>query len=418
VLLGGAGPLITGTRKIESLQPRTAVASRRWVAIAAIVAVLGGSFAGFEYARRSAEERAQHLAEAKRQADTAAAIKRAEEEAAAMRQQDERLAKEKRVAEERDRQEAEGKRRVDEAAAKKRAEEAARAKARSEAEPPKSAAPTVPAQPVPPPVVANPRSSSSRCNGIAALVGNEQRCLKPTDSFKDCDTCPEMVVLPAGNFMMGSNDGNSEEKPVHKVTIGRPFAVGKFEVTFAEWDTCVSEVGCSHIPNDRGWGRGRRPVINVSWEDVTKQYLPWLSRMSGRNYRLLSEAEWEYSARAGTLTRYAFGNTITKQQAQYSEGPDGSAGNTVEVGSFKPNGFGLYDMHGNVWEWVEDCWHETYVNAPSDGNAWMSSCSGDLRRVRRGGSYYNVAKILSSSFRAKNLPIERLNFGFRIARTL
>ena len=129
-----------------------------------------------------------------------------------------------------------------------------------------------------PPIGVNPHPSLARCNGVAAVVGNEQCCLKPTDNFKDCETCPEMVVVPAGNFMMGSNDGNADEKPVHKVTIARPLAVGKFEVTFVEWDACISEGGCSHKPNDVGWGRERRPVINVSWDDVTMQYLPWLSR--------------------------------------------------------------------------------------------------------------------------------------------
>jgi formylglycine-generating enzyme required for sulfatase activity len=262
------------------------------------------------------------------------------------------------------------------------------------------------------------QSAPSKCPGIAAPVAGQRRCLQLGEAFNDCDLCPEMVVVPAGSFMMGSAVGDEDEKPVHRVTIAKAFAVGKFEVTFAEWDACVLDGGCSYKPSDRGWGRGRRPVIGVSWEDATSQYLPWISREAGSDYRLLSEAEWEYAARAGTTTRYAHGPTITRQQAQFSEGASGSLGGTVEVGSFTPNAFGLYDMHGNVWEWVEDCWHETYADAPAQGEAWIASCSGEARRVRRGGSFYNVAKFLSSAFRAKNPPAERVTFGFRVARSL
>jgi hypothetical protein len=171
-----------------------------------------------------------------------------------------------------------------------------------------------------------------------------------------------MVVVPAGSFTMGSppsEEGRSDsEGPQHRVTIARPFAVGKFEVTFAEWDACVAAGGCSHRPGDQGWGRGNRPVIDVSWNDITQQYLPWLSRKTGKTYRLLSEAEWEYAARAGTTTAFSTGRTITPEQANfdgnYTYG--GSAkgvyrSKTVEVGSFPPNAFGLFDMHGNLWEW-------------------------------------------------------------------
>ena len=161
-----------------------------------------------------------------------------------------------------------------------------------------------------------------------------------------------MVAVPEGTFMMGSNSdaAYSDEKPVHEVTIPYRFAVGKYEVTFREWDACVADGGCSHRPSDEGWGRGSRPVIYVSWHDA-KEYVKWLSRKTGEAYRLLSESEWEYVARAGTTTAYHFGSSISPGQANYLS----NIGKTVAVGSYQPNAFGLHDVHGNVWEWVEDC---------------------------------------------------------------
>ena len=234
-------------------------------------------------------------------------------------------------------------------------------------------------------------------------------------TFRDClDVCPEMVVVPAGSFMMGSPAGeegrDADEGPQRKVTIARPFAVGKFEVTFAEWDACVAAGGCKHRPGDQDWGRGRRPAINVSWDDA-KEYVVWLSRKTGKTYRLLSEAEWEYAARAGTTTRYAFGDTISRSQTQCS------VDKTVEVGSFPANKFGLHDMHGNVWEWVEDARHPNYQGAPEDGSVWPG---GDTSlRVLRGGSWYNIPRILRSAVRLRRPPSDRFNdVGFRLASTL
>ena len=210
---------------------------------------------------------------------------------------------------------------------------------------------------------------------MVGLPYREQtRLLKPgagkSEWFKDCPSCPQMVVVPAGSFQMGYG-GFDYERPVHTVKIAKPFAVGKFEVTFSEWDACLAAGGCTHKPGDEGWGRKRRPVISVSWDDV-QQYVAWLSSRTGKRYRMLSEAEWEYASRAGTTTKYAFGNTISKRQAQFSEGQWGAAGMTVEVGSFKPNAFGLHDMHGNVAEWVADCWNASYSGAPRDGSVWTS----------------------------------------------
>jgi formylglycine-generating enzyme required for sulfatase activity len=192
--------------------------------------------------------------------------------------------------------------------------------------------------------------------GARIIHGAPNAWFKPgagkAEWFKNLDAGPEMVVVPAGEFMMGSNEHETQQ-PSHNVTIAAPFAVGRFAVTYAEWDA----TGLAHKPHNLPrWGRGRQPVIYVSWEDA-KAYVDWLSQRTGKAYRLLSEAEWEYSCRAGTITKYAFGNSITNQQAQFSEREYGEPEKTVEVGRFTPNAWGLYDMHGNVWEWCSDNSH-------------------------------------------------------------
>jgi formylglycine-generating enzyme required for sulfatase activity len=213
-----------------------------------------------------------------------------------------------------------------------------------------------------------------------------------------------MVVVPAGEFIMGSSD--DDEKPPHRVAIRVPFAVGRFAVTFAEWDAA----GLAQKPGDEGWGRDRRPVINVSWEDA-QAYVSWLSHRTGKAYRLLSEAEWEYCCRAGTTTRYVFGDSISRSQAQ------AQASQTAEVGTFQPNAWGLYDTHGNVWEWCADNWHPNYRGAPGDGSVWPG---GDVSlRVLRGGSWYDNPDFLRSADRNGVRPGGRGNYiGFRVARTL
>jgi len=230
-------------------------------------------------------------------------------------------------------------------------------------------------------------------------------------AFRDCKVCPEMVMIPAGSFTMGSpaSERVPSENPQHLVTIARPFAAGKSEVTFNEWDACVRDGGCSHKPDDRGWGRGLRPVIYVSWDDA-QQYVQWLSRKTARNYRLLSEAEWEYVARAGSTTAYSHGDSIiTPQQANYY------TWQTTLVASYAPNAFGLYDVHGNVWEWTADCWNGNYSGAPTNGDAWTSGdCS---RRVFRGGSWTDYPVFLRSADRSNGPASVRLaELGFRVAR--
>jgi formylglycine-generating enzyme required for sulfatase activity len=235
------------------------------------------------------------------------------------------------------------------------------------------------------------------------------------EEFRDCADCPEMVVIPAGSFIMGSpetEDGRSDaEGPQHRVRI-ESFALGKYPVTFAEYDACVQAGGCRHRPNDQGWGRGRRPVINVSWND-SQAYVKWLSKKTGKAYRLPSEAEWEYACRAGTDTAYAQGEAITEKDANFGR----SVGKTTEVGSYPSNPWKLYDLHGNVWERVEDVWHENYVNAPDDGSAWTEG--GSRARVLRGGSWF----IGSWSLRAADRYWDVMGYwdhliGFRVARTL
>ena len=269
------------------------------------------------------------------------------------------------------------------------------------------------------------RKGNARSAVIALLQG---KTLKKT--FRDCDECPEMVVAPAGSFSMGSPFPQYQvfnESPRHSVTISEPFAIGKYEVTFDEWDACVVAGGCGgYSPGDEGWGRGRRPVMNVNWGDA-KAYVRWLLIRTGEFYRLLSEAEWEYAARAGTVGRFHFGHSISTEQANFDgrytrvSGRSGvKRGETVPIGSFPANEFGLHDVHGNVAEWVEDCWHDNYFRGVADGGAWISG--GDCgMRVLRGGAWNDFPPYLylRSAARSSFEPGHRYyDIGFRVARML
>jgi len=245
-------------------------------------------------------------------------------------------------------------------------------------------------------------------------------------TFKDCRDCPEMVRIPAGEFMMGSPPGELYRgaERQHRVQVPA-FALGKYEVTFAQWDACVADGGCGGLnADDQGWGRNSRPVVGINWNDA-KMYVEWLKRKTGKPYRLPSESEWEYAARAGTTTPFSFGNTITTDQANYDgsstygTGPVGvNRKKTVPVGSFPPNRFGLHDMHGNVWEWTEDCWADEYpVDAPIDGAPYLRpACEG---RVLRGGSWEDYPGDVRSAARvASNAGEGSWSDGFRIALTV
>jgi formylglycine-generating enzyme required for sulfatase activity len=255
------------------------------------------------------------------------------------------------------------------------------------------------------------------------LTTPREQALKAGDAFKECSRCPEMVVIAAGRFMMGSpasEQGHKvEERPNHEVTILRPFAVSRFEVTFDEWDACFQVGGCTYQPADQGWGRGRHPIINVSWNDA-RQYAEWISRRTGKRYRLLSEAEWEYSARAASTTAFSWSDEIGRGNASCDGcGSTWDNKQTAPVGSFAANAFGLHDMLGNVWEWVEDCWHDGYEGAPSDGSAWTAACTDDSRRVVRGGSWDDIPSDLRAAARYGGpTGIRNAVNGIRLGRTL
>jgi formylglycine-generating enzyme required for sulfatase activity/serine/threonine protein kinase len=228
----------------------------------------------------------------------------------------------------------------------------------------------------------------------------------------------QLVAIPAGGFRMGDLTGNnvaSDEKPVHSVMI-KAFNMQAHEVTFAQWDACVAAKGCSHKPLYYGWGRGNRPVINVSYEDITNQFIPWLNKATGQRFRLPSEAEWEYAARAGSTTNYSWGNSVGSNRANCNGcGSQWDNSKTAPVKSFAPNGFGLYDMHGNVWEWVQDCWNGSYSGAPSNGSAWLSGDCG--RRMLRGGSWYDGPGDLRSADRGWHVAFPRNRYvGFRLVQ--
>jgi len=257
-----------------------------------------------------------------------------------------------------------------------------------------------------------------RVTTVTALGAERERSLKPHETFQECSDCPKMIVVPAGAFKMGSPDSDhvKGESPQHDVTIAQQLAVGIYEVTFREWDACATHGDCN--PNIRagGWGRLNQPAINVSWNDA-QTYVAWLSRITGKTYRLLTEAQWEYAARATKPTYYSFGNDdgMLEQYAWYSAN---SQAQTHEVGQKKPNLFGLYDMHGNVSEWVEDCHRDGYQGAPIDGSAWRSE-DNCIRRVVRGGSWLYGAKPLRSASRDWAPPdTGKDDIGFRVARVL
>jgi formylglycine-generating enzyme required for sulfatase activity len=313
-----------------------------------------------------------------------------------------------------------------------------------------TAAPTRTAVIVTPAAAPRRPASSSRCGGAVLvsvssrsarpLSASEECALKPKDAFRECNTCPEMVVVPAGGFTMGSptteKDRDDNEGPQHTVTIAHAFAVGMFTVTVDQFAEFAKASGydagskCYNFEDSELEGRAGRsfrnpgfsqtgsdPALCLNLADATA-YAQWLSKKTGRAYRLLTEAEWEYAARAGTSTRYFWGDEIGSGNANcHGCGSQWDDKQTAPVGSFKPNAFGLYDMQGNASQWVEDCWQESYQGAPTDGSAWSEgNCT---RRVVRGGSWDDHPRSLRATFRTWVTLRDRHNdVGFRLGRTL
>ena len=279
--------------------------------------------------------------------------------------------------------------------------------------------------------------------GLVALVSCDRgitnlKRLEPGENFRDCASCPLMVVLPEGSFMMGSPESEldrwEDEGPRHDVTI-QSFAVGVYEVTYSEWDTCVDEGGCRHRADDYdGFVGPSHPVTDVSWRDA-KEYVIWLNEKTEEEYRLLSEAEWEYVARAGTDTARYWGES-SDGQCRYANGADAEArivfpnwravtcsdGHVFEapVGTYRANAFGVHDILGNVYEWTRDCWHEDYEGAPSDGTSWHQEGLGDCDvAVIRGGSWISPPGYTRSAFRNREeLDVRDDHIGFRVARSV
>ena len=255
----------------------------------------------------------------------------------------------------------------------------------------------------------------AHCLAIAAVPLQGFAADSVVSEFSDCPDCPTMVSLPAGRFIMGASDQRDTYGPAHDQAIARAFAIAKTETTFSQYAACVVDGACSGGESDHGWGRGEQPVINVSWQD-TVDYAEWLTRRTGFQYRLPTEVEWEYAARAGTVTRYPWGETVGEGHANCRRcGTKWSGRQAAPVAQFRPNGFGLYDMNGNVSEWVADCWKDRHPLEGAKENG-PEVCPA---RVTRGGDWYYVPILSTSAARKPNAPnLWSYTIGFRVVRDL
>ena len=262
--------------------------------------------------------------------------------------------------------------------------------------------------PKPEPAVARPAPPPAATAAVAHRTGG----------VVDCDNCPEMVVLQPGSFSMGDNRGDRSEKPAHRVTIRKPFAIGKYEVTLAQWNACVAASACKAMAETSAAGLSdMSPARDLSWNDA-QRYVRWLSKLTGQSYRLPTEAEWEYAARAGTSTRYWWGQKMESGKANCKDcGGEWNNDAPAKVDAFPANPFGIYAMNGGVWEWVEDCWHKSYAGAPTDGSAWTSpNCR---ENVIRGGSWRNDSTYAHSASRFRyDTAVRYILNGFRVAKSL
>jgi formylglycine-generating enzyme required for sulfatase activity len=287
------------------------------------------------------------------------------------------------------------------------------------------------ASPPPPPPITSLDARTTPASTRAPLVTNPSS-LPDFALFRECDGCPEMVVLPSGSFQMGSpagESGRSEDEDTQAGAGGgtlrvniRRFAISRFETTWDQWTACVNAGACNQgavdgAGGDNGWGRGSRPIIEVDWNDAAAYAIFVGGRARAASaYRLPTEAEWEYAARAGTSTRWSFGDTES-QLGAYAWFSSNSSSRTQPVGGKLASPWGLFEMHGNVWEWVEDCYNESYAATPQNGAA--NTTGGCSDRVIRGGSWYFYPQVLRSAFRFRNTPTGRDDsIGFRLSRTL
>lgn len=262
----------------------------------------------------------------------------------------------------------------------------------------------------PPPATAAPSPSPPPSPSPAAVAAT------PASEIKDCPTCPVLVSLPGGAYTMGSDSGDLSERPAHNVSIGKRFAIGKYEVTVEQWNACAEAGACPRIATLANAIKNS-PARDVSWEDA-QTYVKWLSKTTGKPYRLPTEVEWEYAARGGTSTRFWWGAQLQNGKAACKDcGPPWQKEAPSPVGSYASNPFGLYDVNGNVWEWVSDCWHSSYKGAPADARAWdEANCRV---RVIRGGSWLDGADYMPSSTRFRyDASVRYTQNGFRIARDI
>ena len=262
-------------------------------------------------------------------------------------------------------------------------------------------------KPAPPPAAA---AAAAAPAAVAVPVAGVKPA--PGAEWKDCAACPPLISLPAGQFTMGSNSSDLSERPAHKVTLATPFAIGKYEVTAGQWNACADARVCQRVAQ-----ADEAPVRDVSWDDV-QQYLKWLGTTSGKPYRLPTEAEWEYAARGGTTTAFWWGEKLVPGKANCKDcGPPWQVDAPAKAGSFGANPYGLHDMNGSVWEWVSDCWHSSFKDAPADGRTWDApNCTV---RVIRGGSWREGAAYMVASTRFKyDASVRNGQNGFRVARNL
>jgi formylglycine-generating enzyme required for sulfatase activity len=273
-----------------------------------------------------------------------------------------------------------------------------------------------PAPPKPKEAPATARPAAPKMPPPAAPATAPAKAVAAGTDIKDCPACPTLVSISGGTFTMGNNTSDPSEKPAHQVTVAAPFAIGRYEVSLQEWEACAAAGACQKIAQRQGAGPGA-PMRDVSWDDA-QQYAKWLAGVSGKPYRLPTEAEWELAARGGTATRYWWGEQMAQGKANCKEcGKPWTEDAPANVGSFAANPFGLYDTSGSVWEWVADCWHNNYKGAPADGRAWDEP---DCRvRVIRGGSWREGAAYMVASTRFKyDASVRHSQNGFRVARSL